>query len=159
MRMPPRQFVIKKTTPTSWIKAIDLSSYRDDLPPGVYAITITPYEYIRSYSANAYYHAVVVCAVANETGYTPLETHSVLKSLFFPVAAPTEQCETIPGSTKGLYGSDFWEYIERIRAWAAEWLHLYIPDPHCWDLSDEKTQEKYRRLGRVPDAQVKRSKG
>jgi len=75
----------------------------------------------RSEQQNAYYHAVVVKMISNDTGHDPEETHRTLKEHFKI------------GTTTKMKTVEFQEYIENCRRFAAEFLGLNIPDPDSVD--------------------------
>ncbi|MCV5968741.1 hypothetical protein, partial [Lactococcus petauri] len=41
----------------------------------------------------------------------------------------TGEVERIPQRSKSLSKSEFFDYVEKVRKFAAEFLNLYIPDP------------------------------
>jgi hypothetical protein len=119
-------------------------------PDGPAQLTLEREQATRSREANAYYWGVVVKALAEHTGYTPDETHEVLKTMFLPkdVAIKTGRGEVVAeyvigGSTRELTVSEFYDYVERIRQWAFEKLNVDMPpgDP-AW-------------RGREPDSRAK----
>ena len=84
----------------------------------------------RTNEQNAYYHGVVLKMIADECGYrgeAELEgLHEELKRMFLPKNGRLN----IVKSTASLSTVEFSDYIEKVRAWAAEELSLYIPDPN-----------------------------
>lgn len=120
-------------------------------PDGPVTLTVEREAATRSPQANAYYWAVVVKLLAAHTGYTPNETHDVLKIKFLPkdvaMATGTGQVVAefvIGGSTTELTSVQFYDYIEQIRQWAFEALDVDIPpaDPE-WR---ERVLEEKRQL-------------
>ena len=90
----------------------------------------------RSVEQNAWYWSCLVGLVAEHTGYTPDEIHELYKAKFIPkrLAVADGNGEivgefVIGGSTTKLSTKEFTEYAEAIRQWAAETLHVVIPDP------------------------------
>lgn len=90
----------------------------------------------RSGRQNAWYWGVIVQMLAEHTGYTPDEMHEVLKAKFIPkrfaVADGNGEIQdelVIGGSSAQLNTVEFGEYCEAIRQWAADALHVVIPDP------------------------------
>lgn len=82
---------------------------------------------IRSIRANAYYWGVVIEILRDYFGYEKEEMHDALGLLFRrnydgPI-------ETVDG-TSGMKSEAFWNYIERVRIWAATNWQLNIPDPN-----------------------------
>jgi hypothetical protein len=82
----------------------------------------------RSDSQNSYYWAVVIELTRNFCGYTKDEMHDAFGMMFRKMEAvsgvPTIQ------STTTMSTIEFSEYVETCRRFAAEELHLYIPDPN-----------------------------
>lgn len=114
-------------------RAFDLAlqSFKD----GEVAIKVEKRRATRSQQANAYYWSAVVGTFSDATGYSPDEVHEIFKAKFPPkrVAVTDGNGEiqgefVIGGSTAKLNVNDFYEYVERVRQWAAE-LSIYIPDP------------------------------
>lgn len=106
---------------------------------------------IRSLKANRYYWGVVIEHIAEHTGYTPDETHHVLKQMFLPkkMAVTKGNGEiveelVIGGSTTKLNKIEFYDYCARIKLWALESLEVVIPDP------DEDVTDTSER----PDGQI-----
>lgn len=90
----------------------------------------------RSIQANRYYFGVVIAAISDATGYHPDETHDLMKMLHLPkeLAICDSNGEIVGeyvmgGSTRNLTTTEFYEYVERVRQWAAETLDVYTPDP------------------------------
>lgn len=90
----------------------------------------------RSLQANRFYWGVVVAALSEHTGYTPDETHDLLKMQFIPKKLAV--CDgngevkgefVVGGSTRKMSVRAFQDYIETIRQWAAMELGVVIPDP------------------------------
>lgn len=99
-------------------------------------LAVTRRRATRSPMANAYYWGVVMQLLSEHTGYTPDEMHDLCKAQFLPkkLAVNNGNGEIVGefvlgGSTRGLNTNDFYEYVERVRQWAAE-LDVYIPDPN-----------------------------
>lgn len=108
----------------------------DELQDGKYLIEIGQHNK-RSDPQNKYYWAVCVPMVqegmkdlGNE--FTKEEVHDFLKKEFnfSEVVNPeTGEVKQVPRSTTLLNKEAFSNYIESIQRWAAEWLHIVIPDP------------------------------
>jgi hypothetical protein len=103
---------------------------------GPVTVTVERQHATRSAQANAYYWSVVVKALSEYTGYTPDETHELLKRQFLPkeLAVTGKNGRlvaefVIGGSTAKLNGLDFFDYVEVIRLWAFEELEVSIPPP------------------------------
>lgn len=106
----------------------------------------------RSKAQNDYYHAVVVARIAAQLKRSVKETHEILKAQFLPVdLAQRDENGTllnglvIGGSTTKLNKLQFIDYLEAIVMWAAEKLHVYIPDPDpLWREHAEAEQQQRR---------------
>lgn len=90
----------------------------------------------RSQSQNAYWWGVCVELVSEHTGYTPDEVHEIAKQMFLPkkLAVQSGNGEikgefVIGGTTTTLNKTEFGEFMESFRRWAAEDLGVVIPDP------------------------------
>lgn len=99
-------------------------------------IALTRRRATRSIQANAYYWGIVLHALSDHTGYTEDELHDICKAKCLPrrLAINNGNGEVVGefvlgGSTRSLNTNEFYEYVERVRQWAAE-LDCYIPDPH-----------------------------
>jgi hypothetical protein len=86
----------------------------------------------RSTNQNKYYHAIVVGMIADETGHDPEEIHEILKAKFLPRQFTVFNGEEVEldKSTTRLSTQEFEEFLDRIRAFAAQELCLLIPLPH-----------------------------
>lgn len=154
MMLPPRQFIVKKGEDGAWLPSTDLACYRQDLLPGLYTLSIQMFDFPISPEANAYYWKVVVGMIAAASGHTPLTTHEILKQMFLPEPIPgAGGIDEIQGGTTRGGRRKLWIFIEEIRGWAADFFKIEIPDPHCWDLSDARTKERFGQLGRVRGSQ------
>lgn len=110
----------------------ELSKIRD----GEMRVSISKARATRSRSQNAWYWACVVGLVAEHTGYTPDEIHEIYKAKFLPkrLAFADGNGEVVDqfvigGTTTRLDTLAFSEFCEAIRGWAADTLHVVIPDP------------------------------
>ena len=85
----------------------------------------------RSNRQNKYMWGVLYRDVATETGHTTEEIHVFCKDKFLPrqfvIIAGEER--NVPKSTKDLTTAEMEQYLERVRAWAAQELRLGIPLP------------------------------
>ncbi len=111
---------------------VELGRWRDT----EVVVTIKKAQATRSALQNAYYFGVVVKLLSDHTGFSPLETHEVLKAQHLPreLAANGENGRlmgdyVIGGSTSKLDKLQFIAYLEAIVTWAAETLNVVIPDP------------------------------
>jgi len=119
---------------------------------GPVTVTVERDEVARSARANAYYWGAVVKELAEYTGYTPDETHEILKRQFLSkaVSIATKNGRVvgewvIGGSTRRLTTAQFFDYIDRIRQWAFEQLDVNIQPPDAeWRmraLEDDRAEE------------------
>lgn len=106
------------------------------LKDGEYELFVQRFRATRSLQANRYYFGVVLSALADHTGYTPDELHELMKMKFLPKhLALTDGNGDIKGefvmggSTRKLKVSEFFEFVEQVRRFAAEELNVYTPDP------------------------------
>lgn len=90
----------------------------------------------RSQQQNRYWWGVCVQLVSEHTGYTPEEVHEIAKQMFIPkhLAIQNGNGEikgefVIGGSTRAMNTTEFGEFMERFREWAAMELDVVIPDP------------------------------
>ena len=93
-------------------------------------VTVKPFkagDRIRSIEANAYYWAVVIEYLRQEFGYEKEEMHDALGIHFRRDFS--DQLQRIV-RTSTMASEEFWEYIERVRRWAATEYNIYIPDPN-----------------------------
>lgn len=91
----------------------------------------------RTHPQNSYYWAVIVKMLSLETGHNQEEMHEILKYKFNPLAKGIVNKKTgeieeliIGHTTTNLSTIEFGEYCEKIRAWAAEFLNVNIPEPN-----------------------------
>jgi len=76
---------------------------------------------VRSLNQNSYYHKIVIGYISEGTGHTPEETHEIIKQHF--------KIE----STAKLKTQEFEDLMNRIRAWAKDFLDINIPLPNQID--------------------------
>jgi hypothetical protein len=81
----------------------------------------------RSDVQNSYYWGVVIELLSKELGYDKDEMHEILKYKFLQSNAMG--MPYIKSTTK-LSTGEFEEYLSKIKQWAAEFLHIVIPDPN-----------------------------
>ena len=81
----------------------------------------------RSDLQNNYYWGVVIELLSKELGYDKDEMHEILKYKFLQSNAMG--MPYIKSTTK-LSTGEFEEYLSKIKRWAAEFLHIVIPDPN-----------------------------
>jgi len=91
----------------------------------------------RSPMQNRWYWGQVVGLVSQYTGSTPDDIHGIYKAKFLPriISVPNIRTGevvaefTLGGSTRTMNTTEFSEYCEAIRDWAADTLGVIIPDP------------------------------
>lgn len=95
-------------------------------------LSLRKYQEKRSNPQNRYYFGVVVKIIGLFIGEAdPEAVHDMLKNQFnYEIKVVGGKEIRVPQSTADLDTDAFAQYIERIRAWASEWLGLYIPDPN-----------------------------
>ena len=95
-------------------------------------ITVGEWKPERSTSQNRYYWGVVVATLGNELGYSQEEMHAALKYHFLRLEAEPEHgriLDTVRSTTE-LTTSEFEDFADRIRMWAASDLGIVIPLPN-----------------------------
>ena len=99
-------------------------------------IEVTIRQATRSLHQSAWYWGVIVESISDHTGYTPDEVHEFLKMKFIPKKLSVTDGNgeirdefVIGGSTCKMNPSQFGEFCESIRRWAADSLDIDIPDP------------------------------
>lgn len=86
----------------------------------------------RSLNQNAYYWSVCVQMIAEETGHLPEEIHEFLKMKLLPRQSVSIGGDlfSITKSTASLSTDEFEDYLEHVRAFAANELSMTIPLPN-----------------------------
>lgn len=93
-------------------------------------VTVQRRRATRSPQANAYYWGVALQMISEYTGDEVEDLHEHFKVRFLPKKLHMDGDEiVIGGSTRSLNVNQFYEYVERIRRFAAEFLDCNIPDP------------------------------
>jgi len=101
-------------------------------------VTVVRQQHLRTMPQNRYYHGVVVDSIAGYIGESREETHELLKEKFLPrrrVELLDGKFLEMPPSTRHLSVEAFSAYVEQVRVWAAQWLHLSIPDANQVEVS------------------------
>lgn len=108
-------------------------------------ITIERKHATRSHAQNRFYWGVYIHLISEHTGYSPDETHELLKAKFLPkkLAIADQNGEVtdefvIGQSTTRLNKIEFGEYMERVAQWAAETLGVVMPEPIPNELDDRR---------------------
>lgn len=115
-----------------------LRKFFTELPDGEHEIEAKT-RHQRSASQNKYYWGVVIPMVfesLNHLGWQikdKEEVHHYLTSMFLIkriVNHDTGETIEMPGKSSECTTIEFNDYIARIQKWAAEYLHINIPDPN-----------------------------
>jgi len=97
-----------------------------------YVVTIEKKKSKRSLNANAYYW-VLITILEKETGQDTDSLHDYFKTKFLPkrkvVFKQTGEENDVQGSTAELDSFNFFEYVDKIRAFAIQELNIYLPTP------------------------------
>jgi len=97
-----------------------------------------PESELRSHNQNAYLWAVVYKEIADHTGESQDSVHEhcrreygIIEEVKAPGFGDYKEGQLLKRvkSTTAMTTKEFTDYIEKIRAWAAEFLSLSIPDP------------------------------
>lgn len=95
-----------------------------------------PFSKQRSNPQNSYYWSVVIGLISEHTGFTPEETHEILKhkflriTLWIPKKDGVKEMSVITKTTTKLTTKAFEEYLSQIRIWASQDLGCFIPSPN-----------------------------
>jgi len=89
----------------------------------------------RSTQQNSYYWGVIVDLISGETGYTPDETHDLIKSTFLKnkkvLVVNNKPTEVVSiKSTTDLSTKQMEEFLSFVRMWASQELGLFLPLPN-----------------------------
>lgn len=106
---------------------------------GLYEVTIKPKRNLRSLRQNAYYWSCVAAPLAQYLSAqdynitTPDEAHEVLKAKFLAVSIVNKSTGEVFGkrvrSSTELTTTEFWDYVERSRAWLLDFFGIITADP------------------------------
>ena len=112
------------------------------LPDGYYEIT--PFKFTRSNLQNRYLRGWIYTPIAEYSGNTPEEVHSIMGIQFLKAKTSSWKAEYVR-STTSLNTAEFVEYTEKIRNWMAT-FGLYLPTPEerkqaNWLLDDNALDE------------------
>lgn len=109
------------------------------LPNGDYSITITPNRKTRSNQQNAYLWGVVYPAVLfglQDAGWEITheeQVHEYCKQAFAArevINKDTGEVLSLPSSTARMQTAEFNAYVDKIKAFALEYLNITIPEPN-----------------------------
>lgn len=110
-----------------------------DLPFGNYVITITPNRKTRSNQQNAYLWGIVYPAVLfglQDAGWeitNEEQVHEYCKQAFAArevINKDTGEVLRLPNSTARMQTAEFNVYVDKIKAFALEYLNITIPEPN-----------------------------
>ena len=88
---------------------------------------ITPFKFTRSNLQNRYLRGWIYTPIAEYSGNTPEEVHSIMGIQFLKAKTSSWKADYIR-STTTLTTAEFAEYTEKIRNWMAT-FGLYLPTP------------------------------
>jgi len=109
------------------------------LPSGDYSITIAPNRKTRSTQQNAYLWGVVYPAVLfglQDAGWEIIDeeqVHEYCKQAFATrevINKDTGEVLSLPSSTARMQTAEFNVYVDKIKAFALEYLNVTIPEPN-----------------------------
>lgn len=110
-----------------------------NLPLGDYVITITPNRKTRSNQQNAYLWGIVYPAVLfglQDAGWeitNEEQVHEYCKQAFAArevINKDTGEVLSLPNSTARMQTAEFNVYVDKIKAFALEYLNITIPEPN-----------------------------
>lgn len=98
-------------------------------PEDQLTVTIAKNTKQRSTAQNSWYWAGILPVIARETGHSTEELHEIFKRMFLnrKIIEYRKKSIAMPGSTSDCTTVEFSEYIERVRAEAAE-MGIRVPD-------------------------------
>ena len=111
----------------------------NNLPIGDYVITITPNRKTRSNQQNAYLWGIVYPAVLfglQDVGWeitNEEQVHEYCKQAFAArevINKDTGEVISLPNSTARMQTAEFNVYVDKIKAFALEYLNITIPEPN-----------------------------
>lgn len=111
-------------------------------------ITVAPHKDTRSQRANAYYWSCVLARMSEEGSdgdQSPEEIHDAMCQLFLPnepkrveffnrLTRERLAVDTDTRRSSKLKGDEFYEFVEKVRKFALEFMHVETenPDPQYW---------------------------
>lgn len=128
-----------KTNPFNEGSFLLLDETLHNLPIGDYVITITPNRKTRSNQQNAYLWGIVYPAVLfglQDAGWEITDeeqVHEYCKQAFAArevINKDTGEVLSLPNSTARMQTAEFNVYVDKIKAFALEYLNLTIPEPN-----------------------------
>ena len=133
-----RLYYSKKHTPPASSRRL-LNEMLDSLPIGDYVITITHDRKTRSTQQNAYLWGIVYPAVLfglQDAGWeitNEEQVHEYCKQAFAArevINKDTGEVLSLPNSTARMQTAEFNVYVDKIKAFALEYLNITIPEPN-----------------------------
>ena len=128
-----------KTNPFNEGSFLLLDETINNLPLGDYVITITPNRKTRSNQQNAYLWGIVYPAVLfglQDAGWEIIDeeqVHEYCKQAFAArevINKDTGEVISLPNSTARMQTAEFNVYVDKIKAFAFEYLNVTIPEPN-----------------------------
>ena len=128
-----------KTNPFNEGSFLLLDETINNLPLGDYVITITPNRKTRSNQQNAYLWGIVYPAVLfglQDAGWEikdEEQVHEYCKQAFAArevINKDTGEVLSLPNSTARMQTAEFNVYVDKIKAFAFEYLNITIPEPN-----------------------------
>ena len=133
-----RIYYNKKDPPSASSRQL-LNEALDSLPIGDYVITITPNRKTRSTQQNAYLWGIVYPSVLfglQDAGWEITDeeqVHEYCKQVFAArevINKDTGEVLSLPNSTARMQTAEFNVYVDKIKAFALEYLNITIPEPN-----------------------------
>lgn len=134
-----KRIYYSKTDPPSASSRQLLNETLERLPIGEYTITITPNRKTRSNQQNAYLWGIVYPAVLfglQDAGWEIIDegqVHEYCKQAFAArevINKDTGEVLSLPNSTARMQTAEFNVYVDKIKAFALEYLNITIPEPN-----------------------------
>lgn len=128
-----------KTNPFNEGSFLLLDETINNLPIGDYVITITPNRKTRTNQQNAYLWGIVYPAVLfglQDAGWEITDeeqVHEYCKQAFAArevINKDTGEVLSLPNSTARMQTAEFNVYVDKIKAFALEYLNITIPEPN-----------------------------
>lgn len=134
-----KRIYFNKTNPFNEGSFLLLDETINNLPLGDYVITITPNRKTRSTQQNAYLWGIVYPAVLfglQDAGWEIIDeeqVHEYCKQAFAArevINKDTGEVLSLPNSTARMQTAEFNVYVDKIKAFALEYLNITIPEPN-----------------------------
>jgi hypothetical protein len=106
---------------------VDVLAHLQSLEGKRVEVTVERQKRKRTNQQNRWYWGVVLQLISEHTGEDPENLHEALKAHFAPKHVVGNI--VVPSASRYLDTMDFSTYCEKVRRWAAEELHISIPDP------------------------------